>query len=257
MKSILSFRQRRGGPRGFTLIELLVVITVIVLLMALAVPSFVGSMQSNRLSAAGQNLLGRLSQAQQTASATNIPVEVRFYKFDDPTHVGGGDFFGAYQFLLVKQTLASTGAASETLEVLSAPFYLESGVYISGNQINGSPASPLITGTGTVSFNEDGTSTSIGTNSGVTQQIQKGTGKAEYVAIRFFPDGTVKRLASGNDTTLNGAHIQVRQLQMLNLPDAYISLVGEKELTASTVANYYTVQIDPYTGHCRAYQPHL
>jgi uncharacterized protein (TIGR02596 family) len=254
MKSISSLRQRLGRSQGFTLIELLIVITVIVLLMALAAPSFVGTMQSSRLAAAGQNLLGRLSQAQQTASSTNIPVEVRFYKFDDPTHVGGGDYFGAYQFLLARQTINASGAATETMETLSSPFYLESGVYISGGQINGSPASALITGTGVSTFDEDGTTTAAGVNSGVTKQIQRTTGKANYVAIRFFPDGTVKRLGSGYDGSLGGG-IKVRQLQMLNLPDAYVSIVGEKELTSGTASNYYTVQIDPYTGHCRSYQP--
>jgi uncharacterized protein (TIGR02596 family) len=249
---------RRGKHAAFTLIEMLVVMALITIIMALAVPSFLGTIQSSRLTAAGQNMLGRLAQAQQTATSTNVPVEVRFYQYSDQTSLNKGNYFSAYQFLLVNLPTSGNGTTTETMSALSSPFYLEPGIYIMGNaMISGNQGSPLLTGNGAASFSDNG----LAASSGIPVQITRAAAGAQatYIAIRFYPDGTVKRLGSNNttsDTNLGGA--SVRTLQTLSLPDAYFTIVGEKDVAGGdAVHNYYAIQLDPYTGHARAYQPGL
>ncbi len=240
-------------PRGFTLIEVLVVISIIVLLMSLAVPALVSVMQGNRLSTAGQNMVSRLSQAQQLASAQNLPVEVRFYQFQDNTQITNGAAYGAYQFVLVHTKVDSaTHATSEYGEPLSSPYFLENGVFITTGTISvngsGGLASPLLDSSGGSQFTDGNSSPG-----GVTQQIQRGGSAAKFVAIRILPNGEVKKvLPGGTDVTVGNAY----KLQTLALNQAYFTIVSQKDMTTNgTVYNYYAIQLDPYTGHIRTYQP--
>jgi uncharacterized protein (TIGR02596 family) len=76
-------RRKSGKAPAFTLIELLVVITIMALLMAVATPFVASTLQANRLTAAGDSLLFKLSSAIQIAGTENRPVELRFYFFND------------------------------------------------------------------------------------------------------------------------------------------------------------------------------
>jgi type IV pilus assembly protein PilA len=79
---MLSLRQRLAHEEGFTLIELLVVLIIIGILLAIAVPSY----------------LGFRDKAQKTAAASNvreaIPSVEAFYS-DNNTYVGIGTAAGA------------------------------------------------------------------------------------------------------------------------------------------------------------------
>ena len=232
--------------RAFTLIELLVVVSIIGLLLALATPSILSVMGANRLSAAGQNLVGRLSQAQQLAVSGNQPVEVRFYSFTDANQIQNKDAFGAYQFFQVSYSVA----LGETFAPLGAPYYLEPGVVLSSTTINAQPASKLLTGAGLSGFKDDGS----GPGS-VPRQIQRAA-SAGFVAVRVLPDGLVKGVTNSQVSAGGPAGGSVAVLATIGLPDAYMTLVAQKDADGTgTVANYYAVQIDPYTGHVRSYQP--
>ena len=220
-------------PNAFTLIEMLVVIVIIGILITVAVPTFVSAMQGNRIAAAGLNLLGRLSQAQQLAMSKNVPIEVRFYKFINTDNADPEERFYAYQFLQVN----TASVSNAQLEPIGAPYMIESGITIDTFTINGVDASPLLTKASS-KFTDDNSSPG-----GVARQIARGV--AHYVAIRFFPEGTVKSVTSA--ATMN----------TLDLQDAYITLVETKHANKDSVPNYFAVQIDPYTGHSRAYRPEL
>ncbi len=58
---------RQAHVRGFTLIELLVTIAVLAILLALGLPSFQGSLRSNRLATTTNELLATLSLARTEA----------------------------------------------------------------------------------------------------------------------------------------------------------------------------------------------
>ncbi|MFM2166589.1 MAG: hypothetical protein RIS79_960, partial [Verrucomicrobiota bacterium] len=73
--------QPRFFQRAFTLIETLVVVSIIVLILVMTAPSLFSTMQATRLTAAGETVLGFLSEAQQVAQSQNTPVEVRFFRY--------------------------------------------------------------------------------------------------------------------------------------------------------------------------------
>jgi prepilin-type N-terminal cleavage/methylation domain-containing protein len=84
MKYILDrtrLRSHRDGRRGFTLIELLVVISIIVLLLALAVP-LIGSLRGGRSVDSGQNIVSAMLQRAR-ARAIGIQQRRGVFFFDD------------------------------------------------------------------------------------------------------------------------------------------------------------------------------
>jgi uncharacterized protein (TIGR02596 family) len=81
MKCIFMNAQHRSPqPAAFTLSELLIVIGVLSLLLVVAGPSLFNSTSSSHLTTTGDLLIGRLSEAQQEAIASNNEVEVRFFE---------------------------------------------------------------------------------------------------------------------------------------------------------------------------------
>ena len=62
-KLLKSLRQRRGDDEGFTLIELMVVVLVIAILLAIAIPTFLGARERSQDRAAQSNLRNALTAA--------------------------------------------------------------------------------------------------------------------------------------------------------------------------------------------------
>lgn len=213
---------RRVAAPAFTLIEMLLVVTIIAILLAFAGPSIFGALRGNRMTGAGESLLGAMSEAQQTAFSQGYPVEVRFYQYPDAsTGVTG---FRGYQFFKVT---SPDGANTEQVAKISEVVKLPDGVYIS----SAATMSPTLVG---------GTFPDSEANSGVAG--------ASYSAMRFLPDGTCKAVAS--------AAAGIAALQHQPLPNSFFTLVEDTN-TAVTVLpdNFYIIQTDPFTGKSRSYRP--
>ncbi|WP_172682796.1 Verru_Chthon cassette protein D [Verrucomicrobium spinosum] len=213
---------RKAGSPAFTLIEMLLVVTIIAILLAFAGPSIFGALRGNRMTGAGESLLGAMSEAQQTAFSQGYPVEVRFYQYTDPsTGVVG---FRGYQFFKVS---SPDGANTEQITKISETVKLPDGVYISA-----APSmSPTLVG---------GTFADSDANSGVTG--------ASYSAMRFLPDGTCKAVAS--------AAGGIAALQYQTLPNSFFTLVEDTNTAAAALPdNFYIIQTDPFTGKSRSYRP--
>ena len=58
-----SARRGRGGDQGFTLVELMVVVLVIAILLAIAIPTFLGARERSQDRAAQSNLRNALTAA--------------------------------------------------------------------------------------------------------------------------------------------------------------------------------------------------
>lgn len=234
MHQPFTIRVKRG--RAFTLIEMLVVVTIIVLLLAFSTPALMRTMQSSRLSAAGDTLLGVISEAQQIAFAQNVPVELRFFKFQDEFKTSTG--FRSYQMFKVTLVSEGTGPAATVKESLVPASNLiripESIVIVSDETL-----SPLLPGEGVTDTKEGGGTPGY-----------SGVADAKYIAIRFMTDGSCRTVgtASGGLATLS----------YQTLPMSYLTLTSEggQVITVKNLPkNFYTIQIDPFTGKARSYKP--
>lgn len=226
--------------RGFSLIEMLVVITIVVMLLALATPALTRTMQSSRLSAAGEAMVGSLSEAQQTASSTNTPVEVRFFSFAEDldqspvyhsyqlfkiTQVNQGGAGGAVQMQEVVVPVGNLVRLPEGI-IIPADTTLSSAIYTQGGGVN---------------------DTKPGSTMGYS-----GVNGAKYNAIRFMPDGAC--LIVGGST--QGGMAVTSTPKDLNKNFFTITFGSGAAVTlANLPKNFFVIQIDPYTGKVRSYKP--
>jgi len=72
--------------RGFTLVELLVVVAIIILLVAVSVPAFLGATRSGRLSAGVRAVQAALMSARNRAITENVVYSVEFGEINDPSY---------------------------------------------------------------------------------------------------------------------------------------------------------------------------
>lgn len=215
----------KGLASAFTLIELLVVITVISLLLAFSAPALFNGLAASRLTGAGDLVLTSLSEAQQTAFAQNVAVEIQFYSYPDINNTST-DF---HSFRLFKVTTLA-GAGNEALVSLGALVKLPDGVLITPD----ARLSPSLEGTAIPDTKR-----------------YSGVVGATYAAIRFLPDGTCRRVMSAPGSGLSS-------LLLPRLQESFLTLVeddGSPRGAADIPRNFYTIQVDPFTGKARSYRP--
>lgn len=202
---------------------MLIVISIIAILIAIAAPAIFGTMKATRLTGAGQQLQGALSEAQQLAFAQNCAVEFRFYEYagqmGDPVAIRG--------FQLFKIT-SPPGLNTETITKMGETIKLPDGVIVSSD----TALSPCVTS----AFFDDSSE-----NSGISG--------ARYSAIRFLPDGTCKKVNSTGG---------LANLQFQTLAQSFMTIVeetGKAAVAGEPTDNFYCIQIDPFTGRARSYRP--
>ena len=87
--------------RGFTLIEILVVLAIIAVIVTFTVPNLEPVLKGSKLKQAADDLERALANAQQVALTQNHPVEVRFFRYNDPDSPGSEEYFRSYQAVQV------------------------------------------------------------------------------------------------------------------------------------------------------------
>ena len=203
--------------RAFTLIELLAVIAVIGLITATTVPMLFSTMKANRLSAAGEELVNRISLAQQMAVSRNHEIELRFYHYPDPEDPASKDH---YRATLIAQPAPDPDAPGsvETI-VLSDMSYLRNGIVIANDET----LSPILKEATRNDYPD------------ADNRIRGGT--AHYKTIRFFPDGSCDVILVTNQ--------------------AYLTVVEERDFAAAggIPKNFFAVQVDHYTSRAITYRP--
>ncbi len=225
--------------RGFSLIEMLVVVTIIVMLLALATPALTRTLQASRLASAGESMMGSIAEAQQTAFATNTPVDIRFFSFMEDTDQA--PVFHSYQLFRITQTTEGGGggaSVSEGVVPVGNLIRLPDGIVI--------PADSALSG----AFSPNGTSSGLPDTKENSQVGYAGVSGATYSAIRFLPDGSCRSVGA----TTNGlATLSFVDLQLNFFTMTFGS--GTAVTLATLPKNFFTIQIDPYTGKARSYKP--
>lgn len=229
MKTTLSPPLRRG----FTLIEILVVLAIISVIMFLAVPNMGEIIKGSKLTQAGDQVKFDLGLAQQTAVKDNQTIEIRFYQYRQPDQ-SEDEFrssFTAYQMyqLIPDSTKPSDPKAERILAPIGTIKKLPVGIII--------PASELWS---SLCVNE-----SIANGSEAVKGLiptEKET-NANYRSFQINPDGTTNLDTSGKNQWY------------ISLVDSNVLAKAGGSADAISPDNYICIQVDPYNGGTRWYQP--
>lgn len=228
---------------GFSLIETLVVVSIIVLILALTAPTMFQTMRANKLSTAGDSILGTITEAQQLAVSLNSPVEMRFFLYSTP--LSPFTSYRAFQLFKISTpddmidsgTGGTAGNFSEMVSPLTGNTKISGGVVISSDSV----LSPLLNG----ATNPDSTEAMPNGYSGISA--------AQYFAIRFMPDGTCRRVLAISQNSNDIADTDFKTLNM-----SYFTLtddIGAQVTMENLPNNFYTIQIDPFNSKTRTYRP--
>ncbi len=224
----------RSVYKAFTLIEMLVVLAIMAMMIAVVTPAFIGVIRSTQMTSTGDALVNAVNLAQQEALASNLPVELRFYIWRDQNDPTVSEHFHGYQVIRlgkVGQRTMNTGSNTNyaQAEAVSDVVIMDSGIVV----MRDDTYSPLLTD----KFNEGGNF--------FTRD------NADYAAIRFYPDGSIKTPKSAS----NGGSVEAGVVPP-SLPDSYLTVADAREASAGgDLKNYYCIQIDPYTSKARVYRP--
>jgi uncharacterized protein (TIGR02596 family) len=236
-----TFQTSTARLHAFSLVEMLVVIVIVSLILALATPALTRTLQSTRLTSTGETLLGSIAEAQQTAVGTNTAVEMRFFNFTDTSAGDQSPIIHSYQlFKVVAATVGSGGSATiqETLTPVANLVRLPEGIVIAtDNSVSGA-------------FSYNGSSISQPDTKPNSPVGYSGVQGANYFAFRFMPDGTCRTV---NTNVNNMASLVYQTLQNNFFTLTYGS--GTPVTLATMPKNFYTIQLDPYTGKVRTYKP--
>jgi uncharacterized protein (TIGR02596 family) len=197
---------------------MLAVIGVIGLIAATTAPMLFSTMKANRLSAAGEEIVNRISFAQQLAVSRNHEIELRFYHFVEPEDPTSLDH---YRATLIAQPAPDPDAPGnvETI-ILSDMSRLRNGIVVANDAL----LSPVFAEAG-----KTDTPDKEGRIVGAT---------ANYRTIRFFPDGSCDMPLVTNQ--------------------AYVTVVEDKDLQSATGGipkNFFAIQVDHYTSRSTTYRP--
>ena len=91
MKSVQTKNQ------GFTLIEVLVVLMIIAVITAFTIPAMGPALKGSKLRQAADEVEALLAGSHQLSITENTPVEIRFFKYEDPESPGSAKMFRSYQ----------------------------------------------------------------------------------------------------------------------------------------------------------------
>ena len=121
------FRKNRINIKGFTLIEVLVVLSIIAVIVAFTIPAMAPALKGSKLRQAADQLEALLAGAHQRAITENRPVEVRFFRFEDPETPGSLPMYRAVQAAQVitnPQDHTDVKFEEEEVQMIPQPFVL-------------------------------------------------------------------------------------------------------------------------------------
>jgi uncharacterized protein (TIGR02596 family) len=210
-------RSRGASAGAFTLIELLLVLTIMVILMTLIAPTLNNVLRGSALTRGSDQVIGVLNAARQNAMTRNVPVEVRFYSFDDPEMPGVDSYCQGLQAFAMTPTNNSVIFAPITKVVQLPP-----GIVITTN--------PSLT---SIVANS--------TNRGTNRIPRVGTNYT-FSSFQYYRNGMTDLLyrPAGMITNWN--------ITIINRVN---------DTGGGLPTNFTTITIDPYNGQSRIFRPTL
>ncbi len=214
--------------RAFTLVELLVVMAIIILLTALVAPSMSGIMRGSQLSQGGQMVQDELALLRQQALSKNRTVEVRLYRFADPSMAGEktstpSGFYRAIQGFEISEDGTSKKPTGKML-LLPNTVIMDSGILSS--LIQQSPGGEITA------------SSTTSTQHPVADPLLPRVGmNYKYVSFQIMPDGS--------DSLIPRSSLWYVTLHAITNGDGL----------QTPPPNFFTIKIDPFNGHTIIYRP--
>ena len=236
MKSVVSSALAPGGRENraaFSIFEMLLVMSIVALLVGLAAPALTGVLKGSKLTQAGDMLRDQMAAASAMATSENREVVIRFYSYDDDMIPGSESAFRAFQLAGrlnpsdVEQTKVGDKVEPEAVSKL---FRLPDGIILSERD----------------SYSSILTESELRCPAGA-EVAKRGGERGETVSAMcysfgFRPDGTTS-LPVGR---------RFRDKVW------FVTLVDENQAAAAgdgLSKNFITLQIDPFTGSVRKFQP--
>ncbi len=223
-----AFRSRNGqvtprlrdGQTAFTLVEMLVVLAIVGLIATLIIPAVTSILRGMQISQNGQLIESQLDLARQAALTNNRSVEVRLCQINGK--------FSALLPLLVTTTVNTINPNQPVYQSLGKPTFISDSVVIDSGTGSGTTLSTLVSPNGAVAA------------APVTNYSNPPLGSYgqnySYVSFRFKPDGT---------TDLNQSSLWFLTVHSATDPNP----------DPNPPNNYYTIQVDAYSGHVSQFRP--
>ena len=224
MKS--SKHRRASSTLAFTLIELLVVVAIIALMLVMAAPTMTSAFKGSKLNQGAESLRNFLASAHLTAIKRNLPVELRFYKYDDPDTPESTVHCIAYQMYVVELSNDSDDADVSKSKV----------VYTKVADLQHLPA-------GVVISLDPKQSTLVGTEMRTGKESIKGVDpeknetEVDFYAFQFRPDGS---------------------MNLSTTKKWFLTVMGRDEYIRgkeNTPSNYVCLKLNAFNGDIRWLQP--
>lgn len=211
---------------------MLIVLSVLGVLFAIAAPNLFSVLQSSTLLSEGNLVRNKLTQAQQLALSSNSDVEVRFFRFADPSAAETEPEFRAFQFFQFDER--------GVLNPVSKFFRINPPVLISKE------FSTLLNEKGNTDADAKFYGFLAPSNGSAKIPIGSREVDSDYVSFRFRPDGSTDLPGrSGSADAYQGGDTW------------YLTLLQGVETAAASglPANYYAIQLDPFNGRLAVFRP--
>jgi uncharacterized protein (TIGR02596 family) len=200
---------------------------IILIIVALAVPLFKGVTEANSISGSAQIIVDQVSQARQLAAARNVAIEVRFILQPGRLPGPAAGFPNVYTSVQLWRTDPAGGQSQPAAKLAELP----NGIVVAVGSTAPYLSPPL---------------SSIAIPAPLSGTLQIAGSSRSYVGFEIRPAGLIPSML---DQGLVNSYVTVVPLRYCT------KTANDLKGTTRSVGNFALVQLNPFTGTARIYQP--